>query len=74
MDLQIGFAADGFPIFGSYFLDPATNLIRKAISGSLKVGSNRVLIIKPWWEYDGMYNDDYEFTDAGDQIGVMEWY
>lgn len=64
----IGFAADGFPIFGSYFLDPATNQIRKAISGyTLKVGSRPGPDDQnPGGEYDGMYNDDYEFTDAGD--------
>ena len=36
----IGFAADGFPIYGSYFLDPQTNQVRKAISGyELKAGT-----------------------------------
>ena len=64
----IGFAADGFPIFGNYFLDPETNTVRKAISGyELKQGvrpgpDNN----DPGGTYDGTYNDDYEFTGNGD--------
>ena len=58
----IGFAADGFPIFGSYFLDPATNQIRKAISGyTLKVGSRPGPDDQnPGGEYDGclLYTSD----------------
>jgi len=64
----IGFAADGFPIYGSYFLDSSTNQVRKAVSGySLKEGlrpgpdnSN------PGGTYNGLYVDDYEFTNSGD--------
>lgn len=64
----IGFAADGFPIYGSYFLDPATDIVRKAVSGyTLKSGSRGTQSdTNPGGNYDGTYVDDYEFTDAGD--------
>ncbi|MEM8862308.1 MAG: YHYH protein [Chloroflexota bacterium] len=64
----IGFAADGFPVYGSYFVDPATGEIREAQSGyTLKEGSRGERSdTNPGGEYDGEYVDDYEFTDAGD--------
>ena len=64
----IGFAADGFPIFGSYFLDPETNEVRKAISGyTLKSGERPGRdATDPGGTYDGLYIDDYEFTGNGD--------
>ena len=64
----IGFAADGFPIYGSYFLDPETNEVRKVISGyTLKDGSRPGPDDNnPGGTYDGLYVDDYEFTDACD--------
>lgn len=64
----IGFAADGFPIFGSYFLDPQTNQVRKAVSGyELKSGSRPGPDNNdPGGTYDGEYIDDYEFTGNGD--------
>lgn len=61
----IGFAADGFPIYGTYFLDGAQ--VRKAISGySLKSGTRPTGQNGPGGTYDGSYVDDYEFADAGD--------
>ncbi len=63
----IGFAADGFPIYGSYFLDPTTNQLRKATSGyTLKPGERPSSPTDPGGAYDGLYIDDWEFTDAGD--------
>ncbi len=64
----IGFAADGFPIYGSYFLDPQTNEVRKAISGyTLKEGNRPGPDDNnPGGSYNGLYVDDYEFTNAGD--------
>lgn len=63
----IGFAADGFPVFGTYFNDSGT--IRKATSSyQLKSGA-RVAIsgVNPGGTYDGTYRDDYEYIDsAGD--------
>ena len=64
----IGFAADGFPIYGTYFKDPTTSQVRKAVSGySLKTGSRGTRSnTNPGGNYDGTYIDDYEFTNAGD--------
>lgn len=62
----IGFAADGFPVYGSYFKDD-TGTVRKAISGyTLKPGTRPGGADNPGGAYDGMYNADYEFTGAGD--------
>lgn len=61
----IGYAADGFPIYGSYFRDETGN-VRKAVSGyTLKTGE-RPAGDGPGGAYDGLYRADYEFTDAGD--------
>ena len=64
----IGFAADGFPIFGSYFHDTASGQVRKAISGyTLKTGSRGERSdTNPGGEHTGIYNQDWEFTDLGD--------
>ncbi len=64
----IGFAADGFPIYGSYFLDAETDTVRKAASGyTLKQGSRGTKSnSNPGGLHDGTYIDDWEFTDIGD--------
>ena len=63
----IGFAADGFPIFGSYFLDLDSGSVRKAVSGyTLKAGDRPVSADDPGGTYDGTYIDDYEYTKSGD--------
>ena len=63
----IGFAADGFPVYGSYFLDPDSGAVRKAVSGyTLKAGNRPISATDPGGVYDGRYIDDYEFTDSGD--------
>lgn len=64
----IGFAADGFPIYGSYFFDNDTGQVRKATSGyTLREGSRGTRSnTNPGGDYSGEYNDDWEFTDAGD--------
>ena len=64
----IGFAADGFPIFGNYFNDNATGSVRKAISGyELRAGSRGERSdTNPGGDYNGIYNDDWEFTGNGD--------
>jgi len=64
----IGFAADGFPIFGSYFLDSETNTVRKALSGYELLSGSRLGPDDndPGGTYNGTYIDDYEFTGAGD--------
>jgi hypothetical protein len=62
----IGFAADGFPVFGSYFKDE-TGTVRKARSGyRLKSGARPKSATDPGGAYDGMYVDDWEFAGTGD--------
>lgn len=62
----IGFAADGFPIFGSYFMDDAGQLRRARSGYTLRAGKRPTSSGNPGGVYDGMYVDDYEFTNAGD--------
>ncbi|MEO0497104.1 MAG: YHYH protein [Pseudomonadota bacterium] len=62
----IGFAADGFPIFGTYFKD-STGTVRKAISGySLKQGARPSGAGNPSGNHTGYYVADWEFTGQGD--------
>lgn len=62
----IGFAADGFPIYGTFFLNEATGEVEEATSGyTLKTGSRPTGDNNPGGTYDGTYIQDYEFTDAG---------
>ena len=59
----IGFAADGFPIVGSYFDDQGG--IRKVRSSyRLKLGSRPSGAGDPGGNYDGTYRDDYEYVEA----------
>ena len=59
----VGFAADGFPIFGSYFNDAGT--IRKAVSGyRLKTADRPVGEGNPGGTPDGSFRDDYEYVDG----------
>ena len=64
----IGFAADGFPIFGPYIEEGGR--IRKVVSGyTLKAGqrvSQAGEGAYPGGTYDGTFVDDYTFTGAGD--------
>jgi len=62
----IGFAADGFPIHGSYFYDTASKTIRQAVSGYTLREGTRNSTTGPGGAYNGWYIDDYEFTNAGD--------
>jgi hypothetical protein len=63
----IGFAADGFPIYGSYFVDPDSGELRKAVSGyTLRQGERPESDVDPGGAFDGLYVDDWEFTGAGD--------
>ena len=56
----IGFAADGYPIFGPYF--DAGGVIREAIpSYSLRAGNRPTGTGNPGGTYDGTYRDDYEY-------------
>ncbi len=59
----IGFAADGFPIFGSNFDDQG--VIRKAQSSyRLKSGVRPSGVGEPGGSYDGAYRDDYEYVEG----------
>lgn len=59
----VGFAADGFPIFGSFFDDGGT--VRKAEpSYRLKSGQRPAPPTGPGGTYDGTYVDDYEYVDG----------
>ena len=56
----IGFAADGFPIFGPFF--DANGVIRQATSSySLRAGSRPDGTGEPGGTYDGTFRDDYEY-------------
>ncbi|MDA9951009.1 YHYH protein [Oligoflexaceae bacterium] len=64
----IGFAADGFPIYGPWIDDNGS--IRKVKSGyTVKSGSRSSQTGEgafPGGDYDGTFRDDYEYTSAGD--------
>lgn len=62
----IGFAADGFPIFGSYISDGGK--IRKAVSSyQLKSGTRSG---GPGGAYDGTYVDDWEYLAGSGDLDV----
>lgn len=62
----IGFAADGFPIYGTFFVDSTTGNVRKATSSyALKSGSRgEASNDNPGGDYDGEYVDDYEYVSG----------
>ena len=64
----IGFAADGYPIYGPYIDDSGT--IREVTSGyTLKTGARTNISGEaafPAGNWDGTFRDDYEYTAAGD--------
>jgi hypothetical protein len=67
----IGFAADGFPIYGPYIKDPATGRIRKVKSSYvLRKGWRQQISNQgafPGGRYDGSFRDDYQFVkNSGD--------
>jgi hypothetical protein len=64
----IGFAADGFPIYGSFFNDNGT--ARKVISSyGLKSGSRSAItyngtVYDPGGNYNGKFVDDYQYNSG----------
>jgi len=57
----VGFAADGYPIFGPYFDDDGS--IRKAVSSFQLISGNRPSgTDSPGGIYDGTYRDDYQYV------------
>lgn len=71
----IGFAADGFPIFGSFIDDNGT--IRAATSSyQLKSGNRPQSADDPGGSFDGTYRDDYEYVAGSgdlDECNGMMW-
>ena len=64
---MIGFAADGYPIFGSFFDDGAG--IREAQSSyQLRSGGRPSGPGDPGGMYDGTYRDDYEFVSGSGDL------
>lgn len=63
----IGFAADGFPIFGSYIED---NGQVRAVSSSyqLRAGSRPSSADDPGGSYDGTFVDDYEYVSSSGDL------
>ncbi len=57
----IGFAADGFPIFGS-FIDDGGQIRAATSSFQLKAGSRPTGSGNPAGNYDGEFRDDYEYV------------
>ena len=59
----IGFAADGFPIYGTYIDDGdgvrEVQSSYRLISGARPAGTNQ-----PGGTYDGTYRDDYEYVES----------
>ena len=64
----IGFAADGFPIYGSYIYNEQNGMYRKVLSGySVKQGSRGERTeTNPGGDFTGLYEEDWEWTNAGD--------
>jgi len=62
----IGFAADGYPIYGPFFDDD--NTVREALSSYQVISGNRPDSTgNPGGTYDGTYRDDYQYIDnSGD--------
>ncbi len=63
----IGFAADGFPIFGPYIEENGT--VRKVSSSyKLKEGDRPSGSDSPGGSYDGTYVDDYEYKEGSGDL------
>jgi len=59
----VGFAADGYPIYGPYFDD--NGAIRKAVSSFQIISGNRPNDTgSPGGNYDGTYRDDYQYVEG----------
>ena len=71
----VGFAADGFPVFGSFIDDNGT--IRSVTSSyQLRSGTRPSSADDPGGNYDGTYVDDYEYVEGSgdlDECNGMMW-
>ena len=63
----VGFAADGFPIYGSYIED-AGQIRAVSSSFQLKSGARPSGASDPGGNYDGTFVDDYEFVDGSGDL------
>lgn len=63
----IGFAADGFPIFGS-FINDGGEIREVSPSFQLKSGSRPTGSGSPGGSYDGEFRDDYEYVEASGDL------
>lgn len=63
----IGFAADGFPIFGS-FINEGGQIRAAASSFQLKSGSRPTGAGNPGGSYDGEFRDDYEYVQGSGDL------
>ena len=71
----VGFAADGFPIYGP-FIDDHGIIRRVTSSYQLRAGSRPSGTGDPGGSYDGTYRDDYEYVaNSGDldECNGMMW-
>ncbi len=71
----VGFAADGFPIFGS-FIDDNGDIRAATSSYQLRSGSRPSSADDPGGTYDGTYRDDYEYVEGSgdlDECNGMMW-
>jgi hypothetical protein len=68
----IGFAADGFPIYGPWILDaeqgPAGDLRKAESSYRLKSGERPAGAGNPGGQYDGSFIDDYEYVEGSGDL------
>ncbi|MBW3694558.1 YHYH protein [Vibrio sp. T187] len=76
----IGFAADGFPVYGSCYLDPADGVVKEATSSyQLKTGARQSVTgyttpvsgvgTVASTNYDGQFRGDWEYTVA---LGTLD--
>ena len=67
--MQIGWAADGFPIVYKYGYDDAGNFTELSPSYSLKAGDRPGDgVSEPCGEYNGKYTNDYEFVQGSGDL------
>jgi hypothetical protein len=77
----IGFAADGFPVYGSCFTDPVSNSVKKAQSsfGLKNNGGERAEVsgyatpeagqgVVTSNNYDGLFTSDYEYIEGSGDL------
>lgn len=64
----VGFAADGFPIYGSV-IDEGDGVRNAQSSYRLKTGARPTGDGQPGGDYNGTYRDDYEFVEG---LGVLD--